>query len=279
MNEKLNTKILILDGQTNFKIACREKLFEAGFRNIEMTDDPKTAIDYMKKEAVDIVVFDVVLNEIDGVEFMRRVSVLNLKGDPKFITCSAIVNDAIVSKMISLGVDYYMKKPLSVNDLVERISLFIAEKQTVELPGSRTVYAAPSSFSEEELEFELEKRVTSIISEIGVPAHIKGFSYARSAIIMTVKNPDMINAVTKVLYPSVAKMYSTSPSRVERAIRHSIEVAWGRGNIETLDEIFGYSIDDSRGKPTNSEFIAIIADLIRHERREFRNLSEKKKAA
>ena len=272
MTEKHNLKILILDEQASFKEPCKERLLKAGYRNIETTSDPFLALDQIKREMVSVVIFDVILSEIDGIEFMSRIAAMDLRKKPMLIVCSAISIDSVISRMISLGADYYMIKPLSFDVLTERIDMLFPDESD---GGKQKIFSKKPVLSREDLEFELEKRVTAVISEIGIPAHVKGYHYLRYAILMSIKSPDSINAVTKIIYPTIAKEFKTSPSRVERAIRHAIEVAWGRGNIDTLDSLFGYSIDDNRGKPTNSEFIAIIADFIRLESREFKSLSEK----
>ena len=270
MTEKHNLKILILDEQDGFKASCKEKFLEFGYRNIETTCDVSLALDQIKREMVNIVIFDVILSKTDGLEFMRRVSQMSLHRKPIFIVCSSIAVDSVVSEMMSLGVDYYMMKPVSFDVLNDRLDMLFPE-DTEEKKGR--IFSKKPPRSREDLEFELERRVTSVISEIGIPAHIKGYQYLRNAIMMSIKTPDAINAVTKIIYPTIAKMYETSPSRVERAIRHAIEVAWSRGNIDTLDSLFGYSVDDNRGKPTNSEFIAIVADFIRLESMEFKSLA------
>lgn len=274
MTEKHNLKILILDEQDNFKTSCKEKFLEFGYRNIETTCDVALALDQIKREMVNIVIFDVILSKTDGLEFMRRVAQLSLRKRPIFIVCSSLAVDSVVSEMMSLGVDYYMMKPVSYEVLNERLDMLFPSDDPEEQKSR--IFARKPPRTREDLEFELERRVTAVISEIGIPAHIKGYQYLRNAIIMSIKTPDAINAVTKIIYPTIAKAYETSPSRVERAIRHAIEVAWSRGNIETLDSLFGYSVDDSRGKPTNSEFIAIIADFIRLESMEFKNLAAEK---
>lgn len=279
MTEKHNIKILILDEQAAFKSSCKEKLLESGYRNIEITDDPFLALGQIQKEMVNVVIFDVMISKIDGIEFMRRVSRMDIHSKPKFIVCSAISIDSIICQMMALGVNYYMIKPLSFDILIERIDeMLFSERAENTEKNKHQIFSKKVPLSKEDLEFELEKRVTSVISEIGIPAHVKGYSYLRSAIIMAIKSPDSINAVTKIIYPTIAKLFETTPSRVERAIRHAIEVAWSRGNIDTLDRLFGYSIDESRGKPTNSEFIAIISDFIRLESIEFKSLATGKSA-
>ena len=271
MTEKHNLKILILDEQDGFKASCKEKFLEFGYRNIETTCDVSLALDQIKREMVNIVIFDVILSKTDGLEFMRRVSQMSLHKKPIFIVCSSLAVDSVVSEMMSLGVDYYMMKPVSFDVLNERLDMLFPETDTEEKKGR--IFSKRTPRSREDLEFELERRITSVISEIGIPAHIKGYQYLRNAIMMSIESPDAINAVTKIIYPTIAKSYETSPSRVERAIRHAIEVAWSRGNIDTLDSLFGYTVDDSRGKPTNSEFIAIVADFIRLESMDYKNLA------
>ena len=271
MTEKHNLKILILDEQDGFKATCKEKFLEFGYRNIDTTCDVSLALDQIKREMVNIVIFDVILSKTDGLEFMRRVSQMSLHKKPIFIVCSSLAVDSVVSEMMSLGVDYYMMKPVSFDVLNERLDMLFPETDTEEKKGR--IFSKRTPRSREDLEFELERRITSVISEIGIPAHIKGYQYLRNAIMMSIESPDAINAVTKIIYPTIAKSYETSPSRVERAIRHAIEVAWSRGNIDTLDSLFGYTVDDSRGKPTNSEFIAIVADFIRLESMDYKNLA------
>ena len=271
MTEKHNLKILILDEQDGFKATCKEKFLEFGYRNIETTCDVSLALDQIKREMVNIVIFDVILSKTDGLEFMRRVSQMSLHKKPIFIVCSSLAVDSVVSEMMSLGVDYYMMKPVSFDVLNERLDMLFPETDTEEKKGR--IFSKRTPRSREDLEFELERRITSVISEIGIPAHIKGYQYLRNAIMMSIESPDAINAVTKIIYPTIAKSYETSPSRVERAIRHAIEVAWSRGNIDTLDSLFGYTVDDSRGKPTNSDFIALVADFIRLESMDYKNLA------
>lgn len=278
MSEKHNLKILILDEQDSFKNMSKETLLASGYRNIETTDDPILALEQIKREMVDVVIFDVIISKIDGLEFMRRISLMNLSKKPMLIVCSAISIDSVISQMIALGADYYMIKPLSYDVLVERINMLLPKDENPDNEKNR-IFSKQVPLSKEDLEFELEKKVTAVISEIGIPAHIKGYNYLRAAIIMAIKNPETTSGgVTKIIYPTIAKMFNTSASRVERAIRHAIESTWNRGNIETLDRFFGYTIDENRGKPTNSQFIAIIAETIRLGNKEFKNLSNNRTA-
>ena len=166
---------------------------------------------------------------------------------------SVVNSQNVFFEAVELGADYCMLKPLNYQTLSERIMRLVTLKKT-----RGNLSRLPASMSN-----DLESQVTKVIHEIGVPAHIKGYQYLRTAIIMTVNDTDVINSVTKILYPTVAKQYDTTSSRVERAIRHAIEVAWDRGDIDILNSYFGYTIQNSRGKPTNSEFIAMIADNLR----------------
>lgn len=175
---------------------------------------------------------------------------------------SAIGKENITENAFNLGAMYYIMKPFE-NDMILRRIHQVTERQILQ-PG-HTQKNRQTDYTTEYREKNLETDVTNIIHEIGVPAHIKGYQYLRDAIIMSVDNREVINSITKVLYPTIAKMNKTTPSRVERAIRHAIEVAWSRGKMDTIDELFGYTIHTGKGKPTNSEFIALIADKIRLE--------------
>ena len=171
----------------------------------------------------------------------------------KTVVVSALYRDQIVSQAMSRGVSFFMPKPCEMTSLLDQMR--------------RTVNEGEESEDESQA---LEREVTAVIHEVGVPAHIKGYQYVREAIVIAVQDMDVINAVTKVLYPEVARRYSTTPSRVERAVRHAIEVAWDRGDLETLQRYFGYTVSNTKGKPTNSEFIAMIADRIRLQRKIYR---------
>ena len=175
---------------------------------------------------------------------------------------SAIGKENITENAFNLGAMYYIMKPFE-NDMILRRIHQVTERQI--LQPVHTQKSRQTDYMTEYREKNLETDVTNIIHEIGVPAHIKGYQYLRDAIIMSVDNREVINSITKVLYPTIAKMNKTTPSRVERAIRHAIEVAWSRGKMDTIDELFGYTIHTGKGKPTNSEFIALIADKIRLE--------------
>ena len=196
--------------------------------------------------------FDVVGSAGDGAEAWKMIErerphrMAKLPARPKTILVSAFYREQMVMQAMEQGAAYFMAKPCEAGSLLERMRQAVRNGET-----------------EEESPVALERLVTSIIHEVGVPAHIKGYQYVREAIILAVQDMDVINAVTKVLYPEVARRYNTTPSRVERAVRHAIETAWDRGDLETLQRYFGYTVSNTKGKPTNSEFIAMIADRIR----------------
>lgn len=221
------------------------------------------AYEIIKHKQPDVVLLDIVMPKLDGLALLEKVKKdKSIRKCPSFIIISAVGQDRITEDAFNLGADYYIMKPFDNDMIINRI------KSTRVLRGmnaaeSKKVGAyekKPSAKPE-----DLESKVTNIIHEIGVPAHIKGYQYLREEIIMSVNDIEMLNSITKILYPTIAKKYQTTASRVERAIRHAIEVAWSRGKMDTIDELFGYTINNGKGKPTNSEFIALIADRIRLE--------------
>lgn len=225
--------------------------------------DGEEAYEMIKKKEPDVVLLDIVMPKLDGLTVMDKIkNDRNLKKHPAFIMISAIGQEKITEDAFDLGADYYIMKPFDSDVVINRIKHIrdSANRKTAEL---RKVN--PYEKKEKLEERNLENDVTNIIHEIGVPAHIKGYQYLREAIMMSVTDMEMLNSITKILYPSIAKKFQTTPSRVERAIRHAIEVAWSRGKMDTIDELFGYTIHNGKGKPTNSEFIALIADKIRLE--------------
>jgi len=196
-------------------------------------------------------VMDLLLPGLDGFGVLEQA--VKDKVQMKTVVVSALYRDQIVSQAMSRGVSFFMPKPCELTSLLDQMRRAVNEGEE----------------SEDESQ-ALEREVTAVIHEVGVPAHIKGYQYVREAIVIAVQDMDVINAVTKVLYPEVARRYSTTPSRVERAVRHAIEVAWDRGDLETLQRYFGYTVSNTKGKPTNSEFIAMIADRIRLQRKIYR---------
>ena len=222
--------------------------------------DGEEAYEMIKKNEPDVVLLDIVMPKLDGLTVMDKIrNDKNMKKHPAFIMISAIGQEKITEDAFSLGADYYIMKPFDNDVVLNRIK----HVRSAELRRGTEVRKVNAYEKKQELEERnLESDVTNIIHEIGVPAHIKGYHYLRDSIIMAIEDPEVINAVTKQLYPSVAKRYSTTSSRVERAIRHAIEVAWDRGDVDVLNSYFGYTIHNTRGKPTNSEFIAMISDKL-----------------
>lgn len=208
----------------------------------------------IKSEKPDVVILDIVMPKLDGLGLLEKLAEENI--NTKIIMYSAIGNDKVVQKTFSLGAQYYIMKPSDMRDIEMRIIECCAATAS----HSSIIGAATDM---QITENNLESVITDIIHDIGVPAHIKGYNYLREAIGLCIKDDEFINSITKLLYPTVAKNFSTTSSRVERAIRHAIEVAWNRGREEILTDIFGYTIDTNKGKPTNGEFIAMISDSIK----------------
>ena len=219
-------------------------------------------IEIIKEKKPDVVLLDIIRPKLDGLTVMDRVNhEPNLK-KPAFIVISAVSQEKMTEDAFELGADYYILKPFDNDTVVRQIKRVRTRQQR---SFSRAQRGGACESRAEYTEHNLETDVTNIIHEVGVPAHIKGYQYLRDAIIMSVNDMEMLNSITKILYPTIAKRHQTTPSRVERAIRHAIEVAWSRGKMDTIDELFGYTVSGGKGKPTNSEFIALIADKIRLE--------------
>ncbi len=250
------TKILIADENAASRAALRDGLHRLGYRNVEEASNGEETLLKMSRFYPDVVLMEVWLSKLDGIGVLRSSHNLDWghAKKPAFIVMSSVSNQNVFIQATEAGAELCLIKPVNINSLAEHIQSILARRQR-DLP--------PSSVPAESKEPDIETQVTQIIHQIGVPAHIKGYQYLRTAILLTIKDSDVINSVTKVLYPSVAKKYSTTTSRVERAIRHAIEVAWDRGDVDTLNSYFGYTIQNNRGKPTNSEFIAMIADNLR----------------
>ncbi len=250
-----NTKILIADESPASRGTLREGLMRAGYRYVEEAANGEEALMKISRIHPDVVILDVWLSKLDGIGVLRSCKGMKSEqGTPIFIVISSVSSQNVFMQASEAGAELCMLKPVNPTSLCEHIESLIAARRQKAVPVSAIkADAAP----------DIESQVTQIIHQIGVPAHIKGYQYLRTAILLTVKDSDIINSVTKVLYPSVAKKYSTTTSRVERAIRHAIEVAWDRGDVDTLNSYFGYTIQNNRGKPTNSEFIAMIADNLR----------------
>lgn len=262
MNNKV--RIVIADDNKEFRVVLKDFLLSKNvFDVVEMADDGIKAIEAVEKYEPDILILDIIMPHLDGLGVLEKMHKKELKKFPKVIVLSAVGHDKITQRAINMGVDYYIVKPFNFESFADRlIQISGFESSRVQNKNKEIVYNEKIK-----AEVSLEAKITEILHEIGVPAHIKGYQYLRTAIIDVVNNIELLGAITKELYPNIAKQYSTTPSRVERAIRHAIEVAWTRGKIETINNIFGYTIHNNKGKPTNSEFIAMISDKLRLEQK------------
>ena len=242
---------------------------EAGLSVIGRADNGKDAIDMIKDTQPDVVLLDLVMPQMDGITVVENIKKkTSMLKNPAFIILSAVGGEQMTEEAFQAGANYFLMKPFDKDILVNKIRR-IGKRPVRPVPGK--VLEAPLKAAtpeeaamnrEEYMKEHLETDITKMLHELGIPAHIKGYQYLRDAISMVVRDREMMEAVTKILYPEIAKKYNTTSSRVERAIRHAIEVAWGRGSLEVIDELFGYTISTGKGKPTNSEFIALIADKI-----------------
>ena len=250
MEKKL--KILIGDNKTEFSVNCANTLKSYCMDVVCCEKDGLKILESIKLHKPDVVLADVFLPTLDIIGIANKLKDTELK--PLLIAMSNFDNPKLEQETLSAGVSYYFLKPFDITIMAERI---------IQISGWNNNIKPVNSANGTLNDFDLELMITEIIHQIGVPAHIKGYQYLREAIMLSIKDDDIINAVTKILYPTVAKKFKTTSSRVERAIRHAIEVAWDRGDIDVLNSYFGYTISGGRGKPTNSEFIAMIADKLR----------------
>lgn len=229
--------------------------------------DGEEAYKMIKEKEPDVVLLDIVMPKLDGLGVLEKVgNDPNIKKTPYFVMISAIGQEKITEAAFLRGADYFIMKPFDNDMVLDRIKNIHSDKKksNEKFVNAYQKFHKEDSVHKGEVDKKsLETEITNIIHEVGVPAHIKGYQYLREAIMMSVYDIDMLNSITKLLYPSIAKKFDTTPSRVERAIRHAIEVAWSRGKMDTIDEMFGYTISTGKGKPTNSEFIALITDRIR----------------
>lgn len=268
MNNK-KIEILIADDNKDFCDILSEYLEKQDdIHVVGVANNGREAVDLIPQKQPDLVILDIIMPHLDGLGVLEKINEMNLNKFPKVIILSAVGQDKITQRAINLGADYYVIKPFDFEIFIDRIRQTVHEntikrntpdikKQNMQSTQGRNSLVTNNR--------SLEAEITNIIHEIGVPAHIKGYLYLREAITMVVENVELLSAVTKELYPSIAKKYNTTSSRVERAIRHAIEVAWGRGKVDTINTLFGYTVHNDRGKPTNSEFIAMVADKLRLE--------------
>ncbi len=269
MNEKIS--VLIADDNQDFSRTLASYVnAQSDMEVIGIAKDGNEALDIIANTTPDVALLDVIMPHLDGLGVLENINIIKSEKKPICIMLSAVGQDKITQKAVALGAEYYVVKPFDIEVLIKRIRDIKFFKPTQgnqnniigrEMKQQYIELTEDASKREE----NLEALVTNVIHEVGVPAHIKGYQYLREAIMMVVNDIDVINQITKSLYPKIAYKFETTPSRVERAIRHAIEVAWGRGDQKTVENIFGYTISAAKGKPTNSEFIAMIADKLRLE--------------
>lgn len=254
---KESIKVAIADDNREFAGIMEEFLHtQADIELVGVAYNGEEILTIIEEKSPDVVILDIIMPHLDGIGVLEQ---LNVKGGrrPKIIMLTAFGQEEITQRVVALGADYYVLKPFNMDVLVSRVRQLASTSAPVQRPIlAQTTPVRP-----------VDVEVTNIIREIGIPAHIKGYQYLRDAIMMIVDEIELLGAVTKVLYPMIAEKYSTTPSRVERAIRHAIEVAWNRGNIDMINRLFGYTVKLDKGKPTNSEFMAMIADKLRLEMR------------
>ena len=247
---KNNLRVLVADDSAIFGRECKKELETAGFDVVLTGKDGNRVMSLLDSQHFDVVLMDAFMSHADGADVLEHIS-QSLTEKPLVLLMSSMDNAEFEEQMINAGADYYFIKPVSPQSAakrIERISSWQSEKRK-----------HSSAYGDNDIEVV----ISDIMRQIGVPAHIKGYQYLRTAIKLSVEDPEMLGSVTKLLYPTVAKLYNTTSSRVERAIRHAIEVAWDRGDVDVLSSYFGYTIQSQRGKPTNSEFIAMIADKLK----------------
>ena len=252
--EKKNIKILLADDNKelcDMIVSHIDK--QEGLEVIKIAYDGVEACDFIMNNSVGVAIIDGVMPKLDGLGVLEKIR--EVKNKPTCIMLSEVSSEKITKKAIEMGAEYYMAKPFDIETLTARI-------RQLQEPIPHDFNAALLT---NEMRLNIETRVTNLLHEIGVPAHIRGYHYMREAIIMAINDMDILNYITKELYPTIATKCRTTSSRVERAIRHAIEVAWSRGKIDSIDNLFGYTINNNKGKPTNSEFIALIADRLRLE--------------
>ena len=272
MREKIT--VLIADDNQEFSTTLATYLKnQEDMVIVGRAKDGNEALDMISSLTPDIVLLDVIMPHLDGIGVLEQMNMIKLNKKPICIMLSAVGQDKVTRRAIELGAEYYVVKPFDIDLLITRIrelknykpasqnSNFISR----EINNTNKQQYIDISNNSVNKENNIEALVTNIIHEVGVPAHIKGYQYLREAIIMVINDIDVINQITKCLYPQIANKFHTTPSRVERAIRHAIEVAWGRGQQDVVENIFGYTISAAKGKPTNSEFIAMISDKLRLE--------------
>ncbi len=256
------TTIIIIDDNKEFAVLMSDYLeLQDDFTVAGVAHDGSTGLGLVELIDADMILLDNVMPNLDGLEVMERMQYLKFKDKaPLVVLITACPTDIVQRNAARLGVSYVLSHRTDLEVITKTLRNVINTSRQTQVDNRQVN------------EFDMEARVTNVIHEVGVPAHIKGYVYLREAIMQSIKNADFVNNVTKLLYPTVADMYQTTSSRVERAIRHAIEIAWDRGDTDALFKLFGYTINQAKGKPTNSEFIAMIADKLRLQSKEVARL-------
>ncbi len=254
-NSTIKNKVMIVDANSEFRIGLKSALAKNGFTDVIDSAGGRQALEQYNLQKPEAVIMDLLLPGLDGIALMNEIKSQNPTNLPIFFVLTGIDSAEMLREATSAGASYCIMKPCEYSVICDKLIRALSRRN--ERSG------AVSKSTDIPSNVDLETQVTKVIHQIGVPAHIKGYQYLRTAIIMTMRNTDLINSITKQLYPGVAKEYGTTSSRVERAIRHAIEVAWDRGDIDVINSFFGYTVQSTRGKPTNSEFIALVADSLR----------------
>ena len=265
--EEQKINIIIIDDNKEFRNLLSEYiLLQEDIVVTGIAEDGEEALKLIEDKKPDLVVLDMIMPKLDGLGVLERLNTMNLDTMPRIIVLSAVGHDKITQRAMSLGADYYIIKPFDLEVLAERIRQLVNDGIYSGDEKKAITYFDNSEVKINKIQStDMIAKITNIIHEIGIPAHIKGYMFLREAINLVVDDIGLLSAVTKELYPSIGKKFNTTPSRVERAMRHAIDVAWSRGQIETINKIFGYTIQNEKGRPTNSEFIAMVADKLRLE--------------
>jgi two-component system, response regulator, stage 0 sporulation protein A len=259
-------KVLIGDDNRDFCELLRS--YVEGQSDLELAGvahNGAEVLEEIQRKVPDVIILDIIMPHLDGIGVLEKLNRMDLPVRPKIIMLTAFGQENITQKVLEMGADYYVLKPFSLDVLGTRIRQLAGAAPSPATPPAAAQGFPSSAAYVPQRTRSLDNDVTTIIHEIGIPAHIKGYRYLREAIMMVVNRVDLLGCVTKELYPTIARDHQTTPSRVERAIRHAIEVAWSRGNVEVISGLFGHTVNRERGKPTNSEFIAMVADKLRME--------------
>lgn len=254
-------RVVVADDNLQLRDMIAEYLGQqAGIEMVGVAANGVEAISLVQEQEPDVLVCDIIMPQMDGYAVLERLHAMKLQKQPGVIALTALGRDDFIARAINLGVNYYMVKPFDFMLLAQRVYEAAGQSlkdQTMSVHMAQSVQPQAGT---------LEERIANIFLTVGIPAHIKGYQFLREAVRMVIENPELLSRITKELYPGIAKRFGTTSSKVERAIRHAIEVAWTRGRIDALDEVFGKNVCSLEDKPTNGEFIALVADRLSVER-------------